>query len=93
MSDNLQDYIDDLSKSSIAKKRKLCTSGHINSNVRSNRTICDRQFCKEKLKESLNAVLKSTQIEVKKDTSNKDHIKARTYLNVPMLFWIILQKS
>jgi hypothetical protein len=42
MSENLEDSIDIATKVLIAKRRKMCTSGHINDNVRSNRTICDR---------------------------------------------------
>ena len=37
--DNLEDSVDLKKRSEITKKKKLCASGHINDNVRANRTI------------------------------------------------------
>ena len=46
MEDNLQDSVDRKTKAIIAKRRKLCQNGPVNTNVRSNRTGCDRDYCK-----------------------------------------------
>ena len=43
---NLYDSFDVQTRETIRKKVKLCSSGHVNENVRSNRKICDRQNCK-----------------------------------------------
>ena len=43
---NLYDSVDVQTRETIRKKVKLCFSGHVNENVRSNRKICDRQNCK-----------------------------------------------
>ena len=84
MDENLQDSVDIMAKSEIAKKRKLCHSGHINDNVRTNRTNCDREYCKAKLKDDGNAAI-VTQVnnDAKAVDNVKDAIKAKRYLNVP----------
>ena len=51
MNENQEDSIDIKTKAEISKRRKLCESGHRNDNVRGNRAICDRQFCKSRLVE------------------------------------------
>ena len=50
VNNDLLDSVDVQTRASIEKRRKLCTSGHINDNVKSNRTVCDRKQCKSKLK-------------------------------------------
>ena len=77
--ENLQDFVDLRARAEISKKRKLCQSGHINDNVRSNRTICDRQHCKSKLKEGKTDNVTSVCDDVHLDSAEK----AKRYLNVP----------
>ena len=79
MDESLRDSVDFQTRAEIAKKRKLCQSGHINDHVRSNRTTCDRKNCKSLLKE--NDVFnksKPTVVNIDQDIS-----KAEIYLNVP----------
>ena len=80
---NDMDSIDIKTKSAIAKKRKLCSNGHINDNVKTNRKICDREFCKAKL--DMDDRMDTTCDNNKKDDDKKDKQtqKATTYLNVP----------
>ena len=79
-----EDSIDVKTKAEISKRRKLCESGHINENVRGNRAICDRQFCKSRLVEKEK---NKEQSSIKNDLTNDDtdrlSQKARLYLNVP----------
>ena len=81
--ENQQDSIDHLSKATIAKKRKLCTEGHINDNVKSNRKICDRQFCKSMFEEGIRQ--EPPVVTVKRNIENRDkqQEKANLNLNVP----------
>ena len=83
MDENFHDSIDIKTKSAIAKKRKLCSNGHINDNVKTNRKICDREFCKAKL--DMDDRMDTTCDNNKKDDDKKDKQtqKANTYLNVP----------
>ena len=41
-----QDSVDIKAKAMTAKRRKLCENGHINTDVRNNRKVCDREYCK-----------------------------------------------
>ena len=77
-----QDTIDLISKARIAKKRKLCDSGHINDNVKSNRRVCDRSFCKANLQEQIHTEVPNVPIS-QKDNLDKPKEKANLYLNVP----------
>ena len=82
LNENNEDSIDLKSKEATSKKRKLCENNHINDNVKSNRKICDRNYCKAKLKlhiqESVSVV--TTQRE---DFISKEYTRAKHYLNVP----------
>lgn len=84
--ENQQDSIDHLSKATIAKKRKLCTEGHINDNVKSNRKICDRQFCKSMFEEGIRQ--EPPVVTVKRNIENRDkqQEKANLNLNVPNIY-------
>ena len=84
--ENNQDSIDHLSKSTISKKRKLCTEGHINDNVKSNRKICDRQFCKSLLKEGVRHEPPVVCDKKNFETRDKQQEKANLYLNVPNIY-------
>ena len=83
MEDNLQDSVDKKAKVIIAKRRKLCQNGHINTNVRPNRTVCDRDYCKAKLdmERSFDANIVGKVSKVKQQ--DKITEKANMYLNVP----------
>ena len=83
MNENLQDSVDIKTKAVIAKKRKLCSNGHINDNVRTNRKVCDREFCKAKLE--MDRRLENICIETDTEEAKVDKPtqKATTYLNVP----------
>ena len=70
--ENLQDFVDLKARADISKKRKLCQSGHINDHVRSNRTICDRQHCKSKLKEGKTDNVTSLCDDVQLDSAEKE---------------------
>ena len=79
------DTIDVLARAGISKKRKLCLQGHINYDVRSNRKICYRSHCKEKLlaneEVKKDAILNEEQ--VKKSFSEKEKVRAKMYYDVP----------
>ena len=47
--ESLQDSVDIKAKAMTAKGRKLCENGHINTDVRNNRKVCDREYCKARL--------------------------------------------
>ena len=83
MEDNLQDSVDRKTKAIIAKRRKLCQNGHINTNVRANRTVCDRDYCKAKL--HMERCLDANIVEKVSKVKQQDKIteKAIMYLNVP----------
>lgn len=83
MDENLHDCVDLKARADISKKRKLCHEGHINDNVRSNRTICDRQDCKAKLKEGKTEIVTPVCDDVHVDKDEKENKKAKRYLNVP----------
>ena len=83
MDENQQDSVDLRARAEIAKKRKLCHSGHINDQVRSNRTICDRQYCKAKLKESGTEIVTFVNDDSQVDNLEKENLKAKRYLDVP----------
>ena len=86
MDENQQDSIDLLSRSFIAKKRKLCASGHINEKVKSNRKICDRQFCKARLQEGIPTEHPDMNEKREMDKLEKQQEKANLYLNVPNIY-------
>ena len=75
--ENLQDFVDLKARSDISKKRKLFQSGYINDNVRSNRTICDRQHCKSKLKEGKTDNVTSVCDDVQLDSAKKKQKKLK----------------
>ena len=81
--DNLYDSVDVQTRESIRKKVKLCSSGHINENVRSNRTICDRQNCKSNLEEANDVIEKRLEKKPINDDLDQQQKRARKYLNVP----------
>ena len=78
-----QDTVDIQKKVTIAKKRKLCSSGHINDNVKSNRTVCDRQHCKSKLQFGNPIAMKPSYKETNNDDVEKEILRAKHYMNVP----------
>ena len=81
--ENNEDSIDLESRKTIAKKRKLCEKNHINDNVTSNRKICDRSFCKAKLKiDSSSDTLIDMRHKRSEDSKNPEDIRAKTYMNV-----------
>ena len=75
--DDLQDSVDIQMRASIAKRRKLCTSGHINDNVKSNGTVCDRKQCKSKLKLENIAHVNLVEKEVVKEELNREELRAK----------------
>ena len=81
--ESLQDSVDIKAKAMTAKRRKLCENGHINTDVRTNRKVCDREYCKARLNlqsnENDNLVIKDS-IEKEQDKSTQ---RANMYLNVP----------
>ena len=81
--ENMQDSIDIRSKEYIAKRRKLCEFDHINYNVRSNRTVCDRDNCKGKLRVGVKTS-NPEKVNHKNDdkTQDKEQTKADNYLNI-----------
>ena len=83
MHENLQDSVDQKAKALTAKRRKLCDNGHINTNVRANRAVCDRDYCKAKL--DMDRGLNVNIVEKDSELNEKDKItrKANMYLNVP----------
>ena len=82
MDENLVDSVELRSKEEIRKKRKLCQSGHINDNVKTNRTVCDRNTCKAKLVE--NKVPKERiNNEIKKEDIDRESERAKLYFNIP----------
>ena len=83
MDDNLEDSVDLKKRSEITKKKKLCESGHINDNVRSNRTICDRQSCKAKLKDNKTFDVTLAHDDDPTNNLEKESSKAKMYLDVP----------
>ena len=84
MNENQEDNIDIKTKAEISKRRKLCESGHINDNVRGNRAICDRQFCKSRLVErEKNKEQVNNKKDITNDVTDRSSEKARLYLNVP----------
>ena len=83
LDENFQDSIDLKTKIAVAKKKKLCSSGHINENVRSNRTVCDRAYCNEKLKDAVLKEIKRAEVSEKSNNIDKQKKKAETYLNLP----------
>ena len=82
MNDSNEDTIDAKTKKSIAKKRKLCENNHINDNVRSNRKICDREYCKGELR-MIDVSAITVEKYVTKDIIDKVRMKSKTYLNIP----------
>ena len=87
LDDNQQDSIDMISRVSVAKRKRLCTSGHINDNVKSNRKICDRQSCTSRLQNQTQDMNMKNGLEkqAKRDVLDKKQEKANLYLNVPNL--------
>ena len=81
LDENLKDIVDIKAKAEVAKKRKLCESGHINDNVKSNRTICNRNYCKATHKGGI--IESVSNITDDPMAGNDDKIKAKMYLNVP----------
>ena len=82
MNENMQDSIDIQSKVAIAKKRKLCSNGHINDKVKQIRKICDRETFKAQLNMDPNPI---EQIVIPhKDEAAKvvSTQKANIYMNV-----------
>ena len=82
---NLLDSVDLKARMEISKKRKLCHSGHINDNVRSNRTTCDRDTCSAKLKENEVGDGRNPTLSNKTKNKNVENEKAKQYLNVPIV--------
>lgn len=85
VNDDLQDSVDIQTRASIAKRRKLCTSGHINDNVKSNRTVCDRKQCKSKLKLGNDDHVNLVEKESVKEEINREELRAKRYMNVPCI--------
>jgi hypothetical protein len=85
LSEDCQDSIDIIARAVIAKKRKLCSNGHINYNVKTNRKICDRQSCKANLDMSNKATIEVTVDDKKEENEkiDKQSEKAKVYLSVP----------
>ena len=77
---NSTDSIDIQCRSEIAKKRKLCTSGHINENVRSNRSKCDRAFCNAVLKQQTHVTVEKNEFE--SNYVDKAKERAGQYYNI-----------
>ena len=76
MDENQEGSIDVKARESIAKKRKLCENNHINDNVRTNSKICDREFCKAKLKMNRNGdIVTNVEKTVTKETMDKESMK------------------
>ena len=86
--ENNVDGIDILAKQSIAKRRKLCENNHINDDVKSNRKVCDRTYCKANLK--LDSIQNDTPAEnahsLCQKNINKENIRADMYLNVSNIY-------
>ena len=82
MDENLVDSVELKAKEEIQKKRKLCQSGHINDNVKANRTVCDRKTCKAKLVENkgLNERINN---EITKEDVDRESERAKLYFNIP----------
>ena len=83
LDENLKDSVDIKAKAEVAKKRKLCESGHINDNVKSNRTICDRNYCKSRLKGGIIESVPNITDDPMAGNDDKAKMKAKMYLNVP----------
>ena len=83
MNENLKDSIDIEAKANTAKKRKLCSNGHINDNVRTNRKICDRDECKATLEMDRRVVCEDVRKQTNETKGDKSTQKAALYLNVP----------
>ena len=85
---DLYDSVDEKVKRQTVKKRRLCEKGHINE-VRDNRKICDRNFCKALLQrikvkpfgiEDVDEPLDD--IEREKDIHSKEQVRAFNHLNL-----------
>ena len=55
----------------------------INDNVKSNRTVCDRQHCKSKLQFGNPIAMKPSYKETNNDDVEKEILRAKHYMNVP----------
>lgn len=78
-----QDSVDIQKKITIDQNRKLCSSGHINDDVKSDRTVCDRQHCKSKLELENPIAMKPSKKEINHDDVEKENLQAKQYMNVP----------
>ena len=82
MNENMQDSIDIQSKVAITKKRKLCSNGHINDNVKKNRKICDRETCKAQLNMDPNPIEQIVIPHKEEEAKDVSTQKANMYMNV-----------